>query len=151
MTTLRFIQRSLIFQKFTMQLLLGLHFCHAHRVLHRDLKPQHLLIDSEGNLKLADFGLARAFGIPLRTYTHEVRPKFPIYFYSSQFKLSRLLRYGIEPPRFFLGRGITRLLLTCGPWDVSWRRWSCQARRYFRGTRKLTKFFRFSSESHLHV
>lgn len=31
-----------------------------------------MLIDKEGNLKLADFGLARAFGIPLRTYTHEV-------------------------------------------------------------------------------
>lgn len=30
------------------------------------------MIDKEGNLKLADFGLARAFGIPLRTYTHEV-------------------------------------------------------------------------------
>lgn len=61
-----------VVKKFTMQLLLGLHYCHAHRILHRDLKPQNLLIDSEGNLKLADFGLARAFGIPLRVYTHEV-------------------------------------------------------------------------------
>jgi cyclin-dependent kinase len=31
-----------------------------------------VLIDCNGNLKLADFGLARAFGIPLRSYTHEV-------------------------------------------------------------------------------
>ena len=41
-------------------------------MLHRDLKPQNLLIDRQGALKLADFGLARAFGIPLRQYTHEV-------------------------------------------------------------------------------
>ncbi|KAG1666708.1 Cyclin-dependent kinase 2 [Nymphon striatum] len=54
------------------QLLQGIAYCHTHRVLHRDLKPQNLLIDKQGNIKLADFGLARAFAVPLRTYTHEV-------------------------------------------------------------------------------
>jgi len=54
------------------QMIRGVSFCHSHRVLHRDLKPQNLLIDRSGGLKLADFGLARAFGIPVRTYTHEV-------------------------------------------------------------------------------
>jgi len=54
------------------QLLQGVAFCHAHRVLHRDLKPQNLLVDRNGAIKLADFGLARAFGVPVRIYTHEV-------------------------------------------------------------------------------
>ena len=55
------------------QILLGIEFCHGRRVLHRDLKPQNLLISRSGDIKLADFGLARAFGVPLRAYTHEVR------------------------------------------------------------------------------
>lgn len=59
-------------KKFMSQLIEGVRYCHSHRILHRDLKPQNLLIDRDGNLKLADFGLARAFGVPLRTYTHEV-------------------------------------------------------------------------------
>ncbi len=50
----------------------GIAKCHKHKVLHRDLKPQNLLINREGILKLADFGLARAFGLPVKTYTHEV-------------------------------------------------------------------------------
>ncbi|KAM4890450.1 cyclin-dependent kinase 3 isoform 2-T2 [Sylvia borin] len=57
------------------QLLQGVSFCHSHRVIHRDLKPQNLLINEAGAIKLADFGLARAFGVPLRTYTHEMTRK----------------------------------------------------------------------------
>lgn len=52
-------------------------FCHSHRVIHRDLKPQNLLINEAGAIKLADFGLARTFGVPLRTYTHEVWLRLP--------------------------------------------------------------------------
>jgi len=59
-------------QSFVFQLLQGIKYCHQQRVLHRDLKPQNLLINHEHQLKLADFGLARAFGIPVRNYTHEV-------------------------------------------------------------------------------
>jgi cyclin-dependent kinase len=59
-------------RRFMQQILSGVAYCHARRVVHRDLKPQNLLIDRSGNLKLADFGLARAFGLPVRAYTHEV-------------------------------------------------------------------------------
>ena len=59
-------------KRLVFQLLEGLHYCHIHRVLHRDLKPQNILVDAEGTLKIADFGLARAFNLPLRTFTHEI-------------------------------------------------------------------------------
>ncbi|NXN91934.1 CDK3 kinase, partial [Rhinopomastus cyanomelas] len=59
-------------KNYLFQILQGVSFCHSHRVIHRDLKPQNLLINEAGAIKLADFGLARTFGVPLRTYTHEV-------------------------------------------------------------------------------
>ncbi|XP_052118166.1 cyclin-dependent kinase D-3 [Arachis duranensis] len=50
----------------------GLAVCHKKWVLHRDMKPNNLLIGSNGQLKLADFGLARIFGSPDRRFTHQV-------------------------------------------------------------------------------
>ncbi|CAK9233307.1 unnamed protein product [Sphagnum troendelagicum] len=43
------------------QLLRGLDHCHQHGVLHRDIKASNLLLDNEGILKIADFGLATFF------------------------------------------------------------------------------------------
>jgi serine/threonine protein kinase len=53
-------------------LLDSLWYCHKNAVFHRDLKPNNLLIDEDGSIKLADFGLARAFHMPMKDYTHEV-------------------------------------------------------------------------------
>lgn len=47
-------------------------FCHENFVLHRDIKPNNLLIAADGEVKLADFGLARSFSDPYRPMTYQV-------------------------------------------------------------------------------
>ena len=59
-------------KKLVYQMLDGLYFCHRHRIIHRDLKPANVLLTADGTIKIADFGLARAFQVPMHTYTHEV-------------------------------------------------------------------------------
>ena len=59
-------------KKFLYQMLSGIADCHLKRIIHRDLKPANILLDSHDNLKIADFGLARTFSIPVRPYSEEV-------------------------------------------------------------------------------
>ncbi|KAM9218057.1 cyclin-dependent kinase 9 isoform 2-T2 [Leptosomus discolor] len=50
--------------KKVMQMLLnGLYYIHRNKILHRDMKAANVLITRDGVLKLADFGLARAFSL----------------------------------------------------------------------------------------
>ncbi|KAI4345724.1 hypothetical protein L6164_012822 [Bauhinia variegata] len=45
-------------RRYFQQLVSALCFCHQNGVAHRDLKPQNLLLDKDGNLKVSDFGLS---------------------------------------------------------------------------------------------
>lgn len=59
-------------KSYMMQTLRGLEYLHKNWIMHRDLKPNNLLVNSEGVLKVADFGLAKFFGSPSRINTHQV-------------------------------------------------------------------------------
>ena len=54
------------------QILSALAFLHKNWIVHRDLKTSNLLMDNQGHVKVADFGLARKFGSPLGKMTELV-------------------------------------------------------------------------------
>lgn len=56
------------------QLLEGLHKLHTNKIIHRDMKSSNILITKDGELKIADFGLARPYSLDPknRKYTNRV-------------------------------------------------------------------------------
>ncbi|KAL0342919.1 UNVERIFIED_CONTAM: putative serine/threonine-protein kinase [Sesamum angustifolium] len=60
-------------KSYMQQLLSGLQHCHERGILHRDIKASNLLIDKNGVLKIADFGLANFYkNKPKRPLTSRV-------------------------------------------------------------------------------
>ena len=57
---------------FMFQILSGLAYCHTAGVIHRDLKPDNILLVDNRTVKIADFGLARLYGVPERKFHPEV-------------------------------------------------------------------------------
>lgn len=92
---------------YSIMTLKGLEYLHSHFILHRDLKPNNLLIDSKGVLKIGDFGLARYYGSPNRQYTHQVVTRW----YRAPELLFGSRMYGDGVDMFAVGCIIAELLL----------------------------------------
>uniref|UniRef100_A0A2I3LUL7 Cyclin-dependent kinase 7 n=1 Tax=Papio anubis TaxID=9555 RepID=A0A2I3LUL7_PAPAN len=72
-----------------------------------DLKPNNLLLDENGVLKLADFGLAKSFGSPNRAYTHQVVTRW----YRAPELLFGARMYGVGVDMWAVGCILAELLL----------------------------------------
>ncbi|CAI8043245.1 Cyclin-dependent kinase 7 [Geodia barretti] len=85
----------------------GLEYLHNNWILHRDLKPNNLLLDRNGILKITDFGLAKPFGSPNRMLTHQVVTRW----YRSPELLFGARLYGTGVDIWAVGCIIAELLL----------------------------------------
>ncbi|KAK9877961.1 hypothetical protein WA026_020179 [Henosepilachna vigintioctopunctata] len=94
-------------KSYMLQTLQGLEYLHSNWILHRDLKPNNLLVNAAGILKIGDFGLAKLYGSPSRLMTHQVVTRW----YRAPELLFGAKQYGVCIDMWAVGCILAELLL----------------------------------------
>ncbi|KAI7820967.1 kinase-like domain-containing protein [Gamsiella multidivaricata] len=96
------------------QIVLAIHYCHENKVVHRDLKPENILLDSERNVRVADFGFGNNWHKDRHLTTYCGSP-----FYAAPEMVSGTPYIGPETDVWSLG--VILYVLVCGrlPFDAS--------------------------------
>ncbi|KAF9904011.1 hypothetical protein EC991_003157 [Linnemannia zychae] len=96
------------------QIVLAIHYCHENNVVHRDLKPENILLDSDRNVRVADFGFGNNWHKDRHLTTYCGSP-----FYAAPEMVSGTPYIGPETDVWSLG--VILYVLVCGrlPFDAS--------------------------------
>ena len=104
--------------KWIVQITEGLDYAHRKGVLHRDIKPANILITSEGNVRITDFGLVKAIGAEfILSQIHDT-----IVRKSLNGKVEATVALGEQKQRrdtLYIGRTMTNTLTNSGPTSYS--------------------------------
>lgn len=102
-----------------LQLLSAVAHCHKNWILHRDLKTSNLLMNNRGQIKVADFGLARRYGDPIGVggLTQLVVTLWYRYVLTAnQTTTMRTQHCSTEHQKSYSGKPLTPPPWTCGLW-----------------------------------
>ncbi|KFO20633.1 cyclin-dependent kinase-like 2 isoform X2 [Fukomys damarensis] len=95
-----------VVQKYLFQIINGIDFCHSHNIIHRDVKPENILVSQAGVVKLCDFGFARTLAAPGEAYTDYVATRW----YRAPELLVGDVKYGKAVDIWAIGCLVTEML-----------------------------------------